>query len=117
MDFQAIKATVNADFNDVNTLILQQLHSRVPLVDPVGHYIVNSGGKRLRPLVCLLAARAGGYMGNKHVDVAAVVEFLHTATLLHDDVVDDSKLRRGKATANAVWGNSYSVLVGDFLIS
>ncbi|HET8708392.1 MAG TPA: octaprenyl diphosphate synthase [Pseudomonadales bacterium] len=117
MDFQAIKATVDADFNDVNSLILQQLHSRVPLVDQVGHYIVNSGGKRLRPLVCLLAARAGGYLGAKHVEVAAVVEFLHTATLLHDDVVDESMLRRGKATANAVWGNSYSVLVGDFLIS
>jgi len=117
MDFQAIKAPVNADFNDVNSLILQQLHSRVPLVDQVGHYIVSSGGKRLRPLVCLLAARAGGYTGNRHVEVAAVVEFLHTATLLHDDVVDESSLRRGKATANAVWGNSYSVLVGDFLIS
>ncbi len=117
MDFPAIKAKVENDFNDVNTLILKQLHSRVPLVDQVGHYIVSSGGKRLRPLVCLLAARAGGYRDNKHVDVAAVVEFLHTATLLHDDVVDDSSLRRGKATANAVWGNSYSVLVGDFLIS
>ncbi|MCG8669554.1 MAG: octaprenyl diphosphate synthase [Pseudomonadales bacterium] len=117
MDFQSIRSVVDADFNDVNSLIIEQLRTHVPLIEEVGKYIINSGGKRLRPLVCLLSAKAAGYEGNQHIDVAAVVEFLHTATLLHDDVVDESNLRRGKATVNAVWGNAPSVLVGDFLIS
>lgn len=117
MNFQSIRNAVGDDFEDVNTLILQQLRTQVPLIEEVGKYIINSGGKRVRPLVCLLAAGAAGYRGEKHITVAAVVEFLHTATLLHDDVVDESSLRRGKATVNAVWGNAPSVLVGDFLIS
>ncbi len=83
----------------------------------MGDYISQSGGKRLRPLIAILCARASGYRGDRHVDVAAIIEFLHTATLLHDDVVDESNLRRGRPTVNAVWGNAASVLVGDFLIS
>lgn len=117
MDFKAIYAVVDADFKAVNDLIVRQMHTQVPFIEQVGRYIIDSGGKRLRPLVCLLAARALNYQGERHLDVAAVVEFLHTATLLHDDVVDASNLRRGRATVNAVWGNSPSVLVGDFLIS
>jgi octaprenyl-diphosphate synthase len=89
----------------------------VVLINQVGHYIVNSGGKRLRPMIVLLAARAMGYEGTSHIDLAAIVEFIHTATLLHDDVVDDSDKRRNRDTANAVWGNAASVLVGDFLYS
>lgn len=117
MDFNAISAVVADDFQSVNAFIFEQLHTRVPLIREIGHYIVQSGGKRLRPLVCLLSARALGYEGLQHVEIAAAIEFLHTATLLHDDVVDASGLRRGKPTVNAVWGNSPSVLVGDFLIS
>ncbi|MBV1882925.1 MAG: octaprenyl diphosphate synthase [Pseudomonadales bacterium] len=117
MDFNTISSTVAADFEEVNRLILKQLHSKAPLVGEVGKHIINSGGKRLRPLISLLSARACGYEGDQHIQIAAVVEFLHTATLLHDDVVDESSLRRGKATANALWGNAPSVLVGDFLIS
>lgn len=117
MDFKAIYSVVADDFEAVNRFILKHLDSSVPLVREVGEYIVGSGGKRLRPLVSLLSARATGYTGDRHVDVAAVIEFLHTATLLHDDVVDDSGLRRGRPTVNAVWGNAASVLVGDFLIS
>lgn len=117
MDFKAIYAVVGDDFNAVNQLIIRQMHTQVPFIEQVGRYIIDSGGKRLRPLVCLLAARALGYQAHHHHDVAAVVEFLHTATLLHDDVVDASQLRRGRATVNAVWGNAPSVLVGDFLIS
>lgn len=117
MDFKAIYSVVDADFKAVNDLIVRQMHTQVPFIEQVGRYIIDSGGKRLRPLVCLLAARALGYTGTHHLTVAAVVEFLHTATLLHDDVVDASNLRRGRATVNAVWGNAPSVLVGDFLIS
>ena len=117
MDFKAISAVVENDFKEVNHFIFNQLHTHVPLIKEIGNYIIDSGGKRLRPLVCLLSARALGYNGTQHIDVAAVVEFLHTATLLHDDVVDESALRRGKASANEVWGNAPSILVGDFLIS
>lgn len=109
--------SVSDDFSAVNATILRELHSRVPLVENIGHYIVDAGGKRLRPLLVLLVAKALGYGGNRHIDMAAVIEFIHTATLLHDDVVDLSQLRRGKATANAQWGNAPSVLVGDFLYS
>jgi octaprenyl-diphosphate synthase len=101
----------------VDDLIQRRLHSEVVLINQLGHYIINSGGKRLRPVLVLLAAGAAGYPGPRHIDLAAVIEFIHTATLLHDDVVDDSKLRRGKETANAIWGNEASVLVGDFLYS
>jgi len=108
---------VTEDFASVNALILEQLNSEVTRVEEVGRYIVDSGGKRLRPLLVLLGAGACGYRGRDQIRLAAIIEFLHTATLLHDDVVDHSKLRRGRATANAVWGNASSVLVGDFLYS
>lgn len=108
---------VRDDFAAVNDLIIEQLHSRVALVENIGHYIVESGGKRLRPLLVLLTANSLGYQGREHIAMAAVVEFIHTATLLHDDVVDVSHLRRGRPTANAQWGNAPSVLVGDFLYS
>ena len=117
MDLAALRGLVADDLAAVDRLILDRLRSDVVLVNQIGHYIVNSGGKRLRPLVVVLAARALGYQGSDHIALAAVVEFIHTATLLHDDVVDGSDLRRSRQTANAVWGNSASVLVGDFLYS
>jgi octaprenyl-diphosphate synthase len=117
MDIAAIRAPVAEDMRAVDALILRRLHSDVVLINQIGHYIINSGGKRLRPLLVLLAARACGYAADRHIDLAAVVEFIHTATLLHDDVVDGSDLRRNRDTANAVWGNEASVLVGDFLYS
>ena len=117
MDFKSIYDVVDGDFQSVNAFITRHLDSNVPLIREVGEYIVSSGGKRLRPLVSILSARAAGYEGDLHVNVAAVIEFLHTATLLHDDVVDESSLRRGRPTVNAVYGNAASVLVGDFLIS
>ena len=112
-----IHAPVSDDIARVNDLIFGQLTSRVPLVEKIGHHIVSSGGKRLRPLLVLLTSRALAYAGDDHLKLAAVIEFLHTATLLHDDVVDTSNLRRGKPTANANWGNAPSVLVGDYLYS
>ncbi|WP_432698732.1 octaprenyl diphosphate synthase [Marinobacterium sp. YM272] len=108
---------IEPQFDAVTEYILNHLGSNVPLVENIGHYIVESGGKRLRPLLVLLAANACGYEGKEHIPLAAVIEFIHTATLLHDDVVDNSELRRGNATANAKWGNAPSVLVGDFLYS
>ncbi len=110
-------ALVYDDFAAINRLIPSQLTSDVALVEEIGRHIVESGGKRLRPLLVLLSARASGYAGKQHVELAAVIEFLHTASLLHDDVVDNSNLRRGRLTANARWGNPPSVLVGDFLYS
>ncbi len=101
----------------VDQVIRTRLHSEVALVSQVGEYIVSGGGKRLRPALVVLSAKALGYTGKHHHDLAAVVEFIHTATLLHDDVVDESDLRRGRATASALFGNAASVLVGDFLYS
>jgi octaprenyl-diphosphate synthase len=101
----------------VNLVIRQQLHSDVALVNQIAEYIISAGGKRIRPVLVLLMARAFGYSGTSHHDLAAVVEFIHTATLLHDDVVDESSLRRGRQTANALFGNAASVLVGDFVYS
>ena len=112
-----LKQLIAADMAAVDQVIRTRLHSDVALVSQVGEYIVNSGGKRLRPALVVLSAQAFGYAGRHHHDLAAVVEFIHTATLLHDDVVDDSDLRRGQATASALFGNSASVLVGDFLYS
>lgn len=117
MTAQPIYDTVADDFSRVNDLITSRLSSDVPLVEKIAQYIVESGGKRLRPLLVLLTSRALGYCGDDHLKLAAVIEFLHTATLLHDDVVDTSDLRRGRTTANARWGNAPSVLVGDFLYS
>ncbi|MBM96914.1 MAG: octaprenyl diphosphate synthase [Oceanospirillaceae bacterium] len=117
MHLKDILAVVGDDFQAVDQLIHEQLSSRVPLVEKIADYIVSSGGKRIRPLLVLLTARALGHQGADAVKLATVIEFLHTATLLHDDVVDTSDLRRGNPTANAKWGNAPSVLVGDFLYS
>ncbi len=117
MDILAIQNLMNHDMQAVNAMIHKRLHSEVELVNSVGHYIVNSGGKRLRPMLVLLSASAFNYQGNDHIKLAAIIEFIHTATLLHDDVVDASELRRGQQTANSIWGNEASVLVGDFLYS
>jgi len=105
------------EMKSVDQLIIDRLASDVVLINQMGHYIVNSGGKRLRPALVLLSAGACGYSGERARLVAAIIEFIHTATLLHDDVVDESQLRRGRETANALWGNEASVLVGDFLYS
>ena len=105
------------DMAAVDRLIRDSLDSEVVLIRQIAEYIIGSGGKRLRPMLVLLAARACGYAGSRHVTLAAIVEFIHTATLLHDDVVDESELRRGRESAHAVWGNAASVLVGDFLYS
>ncbi len=117
MDIDQIRSLAADDMAAVDDLIRRRLQSDVVLINQLGHYIINSGGKRLRPLLVLLSARANGYPGPHHHQLAAIVEFIHTATLLHDDVVDASELRRGRETANAVWGNEASVLVGDFLYS
>ena len=117
MTLEQIRALVTADFEAVDKVVKQRLHSQVALVDQVATYLIYAGGKRLRPLLVLLAARACGHSGGRHVDAAAIIEFIHTATLLHDDVVDGSSLRRGRDTANRVFGNQASVLVGDFVYS
>jgi octaprenyl-diphosphate synthase len=108
---------IGNDMDAVNAVIRRQLHSDVPLVNQIAEYIISAGGKRIRPVLVLLMANAHGYQGTYHHDLAAVVEFIHTATLLHDDVVDESSLRRGRQTANALFGNAASVLVGDFVYS
>ena len=112
-----IMALVSDDLSAIKRHIENQIESDIPLIREIGRYIVDAGGKRLRPITLLLAARALGYQGTAHIDLGAVIEFIHTATLLHDDVVDKSDLRRGRKTTNAVWGNPASVLVGDFLYS
>lgn len=117
MDIERIRAPITDDLQAVNALIRRQLHSDVVLINQLAGYIIDGGGKRLRPVTVLLSARACGYAGTAHIDAAAIIEFIHTATLLHDDVVDESSLRRGRETANAIWGNQASVLVGDFLYS
>ncbi|MDQ6988072.1 MAG: polyprenyl synthetase family protein [Mariprofundaceae bacterium] len=106
-----------AALRDVDACIRRELDSDVMMIPAIGNYIVDSGGKRLRPLLCLLSARLFGYRGERHIPLSVVVEFLHTASLLHDDVVDSSDVRRGTPSANGVWGNQASVLVGDFLFS
>lgn len=117
MDLAAIRSLINDDMQAVDTLIRSSLASDVVLINQISEYIIGSGGKRLRPMIVLLSANACEYQGDKHHDLATVIEFIHTATLLHDDVVDGSDLRRGNETANAIWGNAASVLVGDFLYS
>ena len=112
-----LTALLKDDLDHVNTLILARMQSPVALIPQLAGHIIAAGGKRLRPMLTLAAARMCGYRGQRHIALAAAVEFIHTATLLHDDVVDASDLRRGLATANAVWGNKPSVLVGDFLFS
>ena len=115
MDFKAIQTLTANDMVKVNETIYAQLNSDVSLINQLGFYIVSGGGKRIRPLLAVLSARALGYQGQAHTTAAAFIEFIHTATLLHDDVVDESNMRRGKATANAAFGNAASVLVGDFI--
>jgi octaprenyl-diphosphate synthase len=117
MSFESVKALVGDDLRQVDHVIRQRLASDVVLINQIAEYIVGGGGKRLRPLVVVVAARACGYAGNRHADAAAIIEFIHTATLLHDDVVDRSTLRRGRDTANQVWGAEASVLVGDYVYS
>lgn len=112
-----IHAIVADDFAALNQKVVSELHSQVPLIESIGHYIIDAGGKRMRPTLVLLCARALQYVGNRHIDLATVIEFLHTATLLHDDVVDMSEMRRGRPTANVKWDNPSSVLVGDFIYS
>jgi len=115
MNLEQINELTAQDMAAVNETILEQLNSDVSLINQLGYYIISGGGKRIRPMIAVLAARAVNYTGKQHVTVAALIEFIHTATLLHDDVVDESDMRRGKATANAAFGNAASVLVGDFI--
>jgi octaprenyl-diphosphate synthase len=117
MNIDEIRGLVADDMSAVDELVKIKLASEVALINQLGHYIVHSGGKRLRPLLVVLAARASGYEGDKHLLVATVIEFIHTATLLHDDVVDASEMRRGQESANVLFGNEAAVLVGDFLYS
>lgn len=117
MTIATLKALVSTDFEAVNTLIIDKIQAQVGLVDDLAQHIIQSGGKRLRPLLVLLASHACGYQGKDHIKLAATVEFFHTATLLHDDVVDSSKLRRGHKTAHQIWGNAASILVGDCLFT
>ena len=115
--FDTVRMLAADDMDGVDRLIRVRLHSDVALINQIAEHIVGGGGKRLRPLLHVLCARAAGYAGTAHLQLAAVIEFIHTSTLLHDDVVDESGLRRGHKTANALWGNAASVLVGDFLYS
>jgi octaprenyl-diphosphate synthase len=114
---EAALALIGEDLKNVELQFKKDLQSDVPLIRKVGEYVLSSGGKRIRPALLLLAAKLCGYTGDRHVPLASVIEFIHTATLLHDDVVDNANLRRGLASANTLWGNEASVLVGDFLFS
>lgn len=117
MTIQRVRALVNEEFEAVNQLILSKIQAQTGLIDELANHIVQSGGKRLRPLIVLLSSRACGYQGAHHISLAAMVEFFHTATLLHDDVIDESTLRRGRETANEIWGSKASILVGDYLFT
>ena len=117
MKLEHLYNLIGPDMQAVDAVIRKRLHSDVVLVRQVAEHIINAGGKRLRPALILLSAGALGYSGSQHHELAAIIEFIHTATLLHDDVVDESDLRRGRETANALFGNAASVLVGDFLHS
>jgi octaprenyl-diphosphate synthase len=117
MTIDRIRSLLHDDFEAVNNLIIDKIQSEVGLIQDLSQHIVESGGKRLRPLLVLLASKACGYEGQDHISLAAMVEFFHTATLLHDDVVDESTLRRGRQTANSIWGSKASVLVGDYLFT
>lgn len=117
MTLEEIRALVKEDLASVNDVIRARLKSAVPLVDQIAEHIISGGGKRLRPMLVVLAGRACDHKGSAHIEAAAFIEFIHTATLLHDDVVDGSSMRRGRDTANEVFGNQASVLVGDFVYS
>ena len=115
--FTELKNFVDSELNKTSEIINEKLSSEVPLINELAGHLVNSGGKRIRPILTIATAKMYGYSGNRHTNLAACVEFLHSATLLHDDVVDTSILRRGEKTANTIWNNKASVLVGDFLLS
>lgn len=115
VSYDSFLNTIAPDMEGVNRIIREQLHSNVPFISQIAEYLINAGGKRIRPALVLLMARAFGYQGTQHQMLAAMIEFIHTTTLLHDDVVDEADLRRGKSSANALFGNAASVLVGDFL--
>ncbi|MCX7544573.1 polyprenyl synthetase family protein [Marinicella gelatinilytica] len=117
MRIEDVLHLTNADMQQVNQHLTSQLNSQVVLINQIAHYIINNGGKRLRPVIMMLLAKALDYKGKQHINLAAVVEMIHTATLLHDDVVDESDMRRGEKTSHEIWGNAASVLVGDFLYS
>ena len=117
MSIESIQTLAQDEMDAVDVLIRAELRSDVLLINQISEHIIAAGGKRLRPMLTVVAARAAGYTGQDHTALAAIIEFIHTATLLHDDVVDESDLRRGRKTANALWGNAPSVLVGDFLYS
>ena len=117
ISLDAIRSLIGSDIDAVDQVIQQRLRSEVVLINQLGSYIISNGGKRLRPLLVLLSAHACNYNGRQHIESAAIIEFIHTATLIHDDIVDASEMRRGKETANTIWGNEASVLVGDFLYS
>ncbi|MCG8381057.1 MAG: polyprenyl synthetase family protein [Gammaproteobacteria bacterium] len=117
MHIREIQDLLTEDMQSVNETIRQSLKSNVHLIGQLAGHIINSGGKRMRPQLVLLSAKAAGYTGRRHINIAAIIEFIHTSTLLHDDVVDRSDLRRGQETANHIWGNEAAVLVGDFLYS
>ena len=117
MEIDHLLAIVSEDFEAVNALIIKKIQSPVRLIDDIANHVIQSGGKRLRPLLVLLASRACNYKGKDHILLAAMIEFFHTATLLHDDVIDESALRRGRETANQIWGNKASILVGDYLFT
>ena len=116
-NFSEIQALMKSDLEQMDKILVNRLDSNVDLISQMSQYIINSGGKRIRPLLLLLCAKATNYDGNNHLSMAVVIELIHTATLLHDDVVDQSSIRRGQDTANELWGNAPSVLVGDFLYS
>lgn len=117
MSIHHSKALVSDDFEAMNRLIVEKIQEHVGLIDNLSNHIIQSGGKRLRPLLVLLSSKACQYQGNHHILLAAMIEFFHTATLLHDDVVDDSTLRRGQKTAHGIWGSKASILVGDYLFT
>ncbi|OGV48804.1 MAG: octaprenyl diphosphate synthase [Legionellales bacterium RIFCSPHIGHO2_12_FULL_42_9] len=117
MTINRLQSLVQDDLNQVNALIINKVHSQIGLIDDLSNHIIQSGGKRLRPLLVLLTSHACQYEGQDHITLAAMIEFFHTATLLHDDVVDESTLRRGRETANELWGSKASILVGDYLFT
>lgn len=117
MTINRLRALVQDDLNAVNDWVISKINIHTGIIDDLASHTIQSGGKRLRPLVVLLSSHACGYTGKQHIELAAMIEFFHTATLLHDDVIDESGMRRGKETANAIWGDKVSILVGDYLLS
>ncbi|MBW1679477.1 MAG: polyprenyl synthetase family protein, partial [Deltaproteobacteria bacterium] len=117
MEIEAVYNMVSGDLQAVERELDKNIRSEVALIPTVGRYILNSGGKRFRPLLLILSTRSCGYTGKAHLSLACILEFIHTATLLHDDVVDDARIRRGNSSANTIWGNQASILIGDFFFA